>query len=442
MRFLPFCAAASCMLVLVSSDAAFAQTKNGYQELKDVLYKVCENNPELQAAREKFRETQELYPQARAGWLPSVNAEASVYHSDIENSNFNSVADGSTTKDLTLSLDQPIWRGGRTFAETDSANAQIQAGKATLLQVHQDIFLRTLGVYMDVLRDRELLDLRRQNEDVLLDELKAAWERKKLGDITVTDVQQAKARLARAKSERVEAQSNLQTSAAKFEEMAGIEPPKKLLMPYVNFHFPSTLKEMQKQAEQRNPELWSVQYEHSAAEHDVRATSRELLPQVSAFASLDKQYDPQPGIVDDSRTKTIGIRATMALYEGGATRSRIRKSKHTAKRKEYEIEETRRKIKQQVRTNWNSYRAAQKTTEIRKDEIDSAQQALKGVREESRLGQRTVIDILDADQDVIDAKIALARARHDEIIAQFALARAMGFLTPHVLGMSKPQTTN
>lgn len=411
---------------------ANADHHNGYQELSDILIKVYESNPTLMAAREELKETKELYPQARAGWLPSVTGETSIYASDIDNSNFGG-ADGATTKDLSLSVDQPIWRGGRTFAETKRAKELIHAGEAVLREAEQDIFLETVTVYMNVLRDKELQELRRQNEGILMRELRAAWERMDIGDITDTDVQQAKARLSRAKSEHIEAKKESEISHAEFEQVTGIKPPDKLMVPYMKLGIPPTLGEMFTMAENRNAALSIAKFEQSASEHNADAVFRELLPQVSAFASFNQQYDPQPGIVEDSRNQTVGLRASIALYQGGATRSRHREARHTAKRRAYEIQETRRRVKQEVISNWRSYEAAKAQTETRKEEIEAAEKALKGVREEARIGQRTVLDILDADQEVIDAKISLSKARRNETVAMFALAASLGLLDTGLL---------
>lgn len=406
---------------------AFAQNKQGYLELTHVLQRVYHSNPTLMAAREELKETRELYKQARAGWLPSVNAEASIFATDVESSNFG-VGDGATTKDVTLSLDQPIWRGGRTFAETARANDLIRAGTAYLIQREQEIFLETATLYLNVLRDWEIFDLRQKNHTILIKELQAARNRKELGEITETDVQQAKSRASRAKSEMIAAERDYEISRNEFEEIVGFAPPRRMMVPYLKFNMPETVTEMVDMAVEHNPEVLISQFEQEAAEHNADAQFRVLMPQVSAFASYNRQYDPQPGIVDKSQTETIGLRATLSLYAGGATRSRTREAKHEAKRRGYLIESVKRRITQEVKSNWRAYSAAQSLTENRKREIEAAEQALKGVHIEAEAGQRTVLNILDADQELIEAKSDLAEARRDELLARFTLAKTLGFL--------------
>lgn len=415
-------------------SAALAQNKQGYWELRDVLAQVYKHNPSLDMARQQYYSAQELYPQARAGWLPTVNAETSIYATRVESSNFGT-ADGATTKDVTLSVDQPIWRGGITTAEMARAQSLITAEEYALTQAEQLIFLRAAQAYMNVIRDRSLLELFKKNEEILFNELKSTWARMEIGDITNTDVQQAKARLAAAKSSRVQARNNLDLSAAEFEEVAGIKPPDKMMVPYLSFAFPQTLEEKFAMAEAQNPEIARAEFEHKASTHDVEAVERERMPQVSGFASMNRQYDPQPGVVDRYENDMIGVRATLALYKGGATSSRIREARYKAKRREFQIQETKQQIRQEITSHYRSYQAALAEVENRKQEIEALELALKGVREEAKLGQRSVLDVLDADQETINAKAALVRASHNEVMSQLTLAQSLGLLQARLLGL-------
>lgn len=434
-----------CLLIIASFNKAHAEAQynagnsqyiQSTSNLRSTLLYVYKTSPTLQAAQAEYETVKETYPQARAGWLPTVTAETGIYTSDIESSNFGA-GDGATTKDLTLSITQPVYRGGKTFAETDRARDVIQAGIAVLNDIEQSIFLDTVTVYMDVIRDRKILDLNEQNEIVLQKEMRAAQERLELGDVTETDVRQTQVRLAQAQLNTIEAQRNLDTSAAVFEQVVGYFPPSDLQDPEAKFAFPDTEIEMVKIAETYNPQIQQAVYQHQAAEHDITINQRDLYPQVSAYASHNKQYDPQPGIVDEYENKTIGLRASLALYQGGATRSRIRSAQGQAHKKMAQINETKRRIRQNTIRNIKTYLAAKAGTNARNAEVEAAEMALYGVREESRLGQRTVLDILDADRELLDAQISRSKAEHDEIIAQFALAKALGILTPEHLGLTK-----
>ena len=412
-----------------------AQAQDTATDFRDILRHVYEHNPHLQAARAELRAVHELYPQALSGWRPSLNLESSLYATDIENSNFGR-ADGTTTKDVTLSLDQPLFRGGRTFAETKKANSLIRAGYAVMLQAEQGVFFDTIRVIADVVRDRTLLSLRQNNERLMVEELDVVRARLEGGELTKTDEKQAETRLARSISEKTVAQANLESSIARFEETVGYLPPDNLSLPDLIFNFTGTQQEMIELAEQDNPEVQAARHISFAADHEIDAVFRELMPQILAFASYNKQYDPQPGIIDDSQAETIGIRASLPLYQGGHTRSRVREAKSTANQRAIEVEKTMRRIRQQVIRDLNSLRAARTEISSRSTEVEAAEFAQEGVRAEAQLGERTVLDILDADQELLDAKAALISVKRDEVIHHYALATNLGILLPEKMGMT------
>ncbi len=384
--------------------------------LEKILRHVYIYNPSLEASRAELRATHELYPQALAGWKPIVEAETSVYASDVESSNF-SGADGATTKEIDLSITQPLYRGGMTEAETNRSYSLIKAGFGRLLQKEQEVLLNAATAYMDVIRERTLLNLRISNEKILEQELAAVKERFTAGDVTQTDVRQAQARLARAKAEHVAASGRLEDSRAAFERVVGFAPDETLYIPGMVFPFPPAIKDMITHAEEENPALATSKSQQEAAENDIRLRWGELLPQVSAFATYNKQFDPQPGLVDESETKTIGVRAKILFYEAGSVRSRVREAKSTASQREQEVSQIRRAIREDIASNWSTLLSARAEISARQEEAEAARAAVEGVREEARMGERTVLDILDADQDVLSADAALARAHRDEVVA-------------------------
>lgn len=424
------------LLFMCASTSLWAEEvpQSNHTSIHHTLLLVHSQNPTILAAREQLGETLELKAQARSGWLPTISAEASLFATDISSSNFSN-GTGATTKDYLVSLNQPIWRGGRTFAENARAKALINAGHALLSRIEQDVFFNAVRAYTDVIQERRIFTLREENVKILEEDLKAAKERKKLGEITKTDVDQANTRLLRSKSTLVNAKTDLDIAVSVYEEIVGQIPPQNLVLPDNLFSFPETIEEMSEIAYQHNPEILIAHFEQLAAEHEIDVNIRELFPQISAFASANRQYDPQPGIIEDAETETIGIRATLALYQGGATRSRIREARKSAERRKYEAIETQKSIRQSITENWRSFLASEIERQTREEETKAAKSALHGVREESRLGQRTTLDVLDANEELIDAQVNLARAYRNEIVAKYALATSLGFLTPHNLGM-------
>lgn len=404
--------------------------------LEEVLRHVYAHNPTLQASREELKAAQEVYPQALAGWRPTLDAEAGIFATSIDSSNFSS-GTGATTKDLTLSAQQALFRGGRTVAETAKAEALIAAARAEARRVEQAVFLDAARAYMDVLRDRAILELRRGNETLLLEELEAARARFKAGDITITDVLRGEGRLARARSETMSAEGKLEASNARFENVTGLSSGQAFYYPEAMPEIPARLEDALGMVEERNLDIIAARHEREAAGHGAEATLRELFPHVFAYASYNRQYDPQPGIIDESETETVGLRATLALYEGGATRSRVRQARHTANQISIEISETANSARANLMTGWAALGAARAEIASRLDEISALKRAREGVREEVFAGTRTVLDLLDADQELLESRTALAMARRDAIVTQFELGETLGLLTPESFGVSE-----
>lgn len=402
--------------------------------LEQTFRKVYQENPSLEASRYGLKATHELYPQALAGWHPTVTAEGSITSTDIESGNFNQ-GDGATTKSMSISAEQPIFRGFRTVSESDSARSRIRAGFDRLKQTEQNVFLRTVESYMNVIRDRMIVNLQDKNRKILAQELESLQARFDAGDVTKTDVKQAESRLSIARADDERARGDLKTSDAIFEEVVGIAPPKDMVMPIINFPLPKTTAQMIALVNQNNPELGAARNEHEASKSDIDVAASDLYPQVSAFASHIKEYDPQPGIVDESSTSTIGLRARITLYEGGRTKSRIREAKNRENQRYIETLVAEKTVKSDVMRNWSQLQAYTAELTARDLAISAAKLSAEGVREEARLGERTVLDTLDAEQEMLEAEVARARTQRDLIVTSYALAASLGMLLPEHMGM-------
>ena len=401
----------------------------------DILKHVYETHPALNAARERKKETEELYNQATANWKPSINAEAGIYATDIDNSNFGA-GDGATTKNYGLSIDQPLWQGGQGFSRLREAKDLINASEALLHEVEQSVFLETIRTILALKRDRDLLKLRQRNEQSLQEEYTATQERYNSGVLTLTDVEQTKSRLKRAEASTINAERAVEISQAEFTEVTGLTENYSLDLPKIDFQFPDNIDEILLMADQNNPSLWIAKYEESAAQHNTTSEQRELLPQISAFASYNKEYDPQPGIVPDNQVETVGLRAVIPLYQAGVKRSEIRQAKYAAKRRSYESEEIIRRIRQNVVKNYRDYITSREEVEIRKSEVTATDEALKGIKEEVNLGQRALLALLDTDRDLINAQISGVSALYNYELANFALAENLGILNAVNLGIT------
>ena len=235
----------------------------------------------------------------------------------------------------------------------------------------------------------------------------------------------------RARTRTINAERNLFQSEAGLEEMINIPGPHLLQDTTALIEFPATTQAMITIAYNHNPEIAFATFEQQASEHNTAAIFRELFPQISGFASYNKQYDPQPGIVPESQTDTVGVRMSLTLFQGCATRSRIREARKAAMRQQFEIQDIKHSVRRSVVRDFKSYQAAELEMKAREKEIALARNALEGVRTEVKAGQRTFSDILDSDEDLIDAQIAHARAVHNLNVSQYNLAATLGILNTH-----------
>jgi TolC family type I secretion outer membrane protein len=399
--------------------------------LRRALVEAYTGNPQLEAARAQLRSVDETYAQAVSGFRPNVNGIAN-YQSVNDDGNLGHYR--TDQKQLTLQVQQPIYSGGATVAQMDAAKRNIMAQRALLQAREQDVLLQTATAYVDVLRDKQVLDLNRYNEKVLSDRLKEARERYKLGDITRTDVSQAEARLAAATAERVSAQGDYRVSRARFEKVTGLEP-EGLEQPGIKLSLPQTLDSAIAAAEANNPMMESAAYAREAAISNTRAAEGQLLPQVSLVATADKYYKPIYSPNDEQSGTSVMLEARVPLYMAGADYSRIRQSRQVEAQKAMDINSTRRDVRQSAVDAWEQLAAARAEKDARAAQVRAARLALKGVKVETDYGSRTTLDLLDAEREYRDAQVAYASAERNRIVASYGLLAAVGKLTVAGLGL-------
>jgi TolC family type I secretion outer membrane protein len=405
--------------------------------LSNVLAQVWKNNPQILAARAEYDATGESISQAQAGWKPTVAAGANV--TDVDISEGATGADGTTSKEGDISLSQPIYRGGRTIAQTQSAQAAVMAQRGYLMDAEQTVLLSAVTAYMNVIRDRALSGLAESNRDLIAEQLKATKARFDVGELTKTDVAQAESRLAGAEAAWTRAKGDVQASLAVFEDIVGSPASDTLAMPQESTPpLPTTMNEALSYADKHNPALIAAKYLEKSAERDVRTVFGELLPEVGVSGSVAKTYDPQPGNLDDKTARTVMLSASVPLYEAGAVRSRVRQAKHTHRQRGYEIQDAQRQTRQDTVSKWEEWQAAKAEILSRKSQVDAAKVAREGVHAEADIGSRTILDTLDADQEYTDAQAALITAKRNEAVARFALGKALGILRPEALDL--PET--
>ena len=387
-------------------------------------------NPRLQAARAELRAVDEEYAQAASGLRPSLNGSAAYTSSRTDDSVQTTSGDPKT---LSLEITQPLYRGGSTLADILTSENRIKAQRALLASAEQEILLESVISYMDVLRDQEIVRLRENNVRVLSEQLSAAKERFRLGDLTKTDVSQSEARLANALAEKVTAEGDLNKSRALFEKTVGLQADNLIVPHEPTVKNPQSLEEALAQSDTRNPDLLYARYLSNAAQSTTESIRGEFLPQLDLEGSMARTYDTTNG---DSRedSRTIGLRATIPIFSGGgSTYSRLRQSRQIETQRKRDITTAERETRERVIDAWEERVATAAEKQARLAQIAAAKTALEGVKLESDFGARTTLDLLDAEQEYLDAQVAHIISARDHTVAAYSLLSAAGLLTAEYL---------
>jgi outer membrane protein len=419
------------VLYSVLSFPAHAESET----LEQAWTQAYRNNPSLEAQRASLRAIDEQVSQALSNWRPSADATGSVgktyqYAPDLapfENPNFN-----DTTKSYGLQVTQPLFRGFRTKAQTEAAEKQVLAGRAKLESAEQQLFLDTASAYLGVLRDEAALDLERNHESVLEDKLKETRVRSKVGELTGTDVRQAESRLARAHVSRFQAESTLTQDRAAFTRLVG-DAPGQLQAPALTLESPRTLTDIFHFAETQSPDVVASQFAAEEAEAEISLNKGSLLPEVDLVGNSSRSYGESitvPGREDSSQ---VLVQVTMPLYRSGTDYSKARAAQQTASQRRDELDEAVHKAHETADNAWQALMTAQAALDADETEVDAASQALAGVREESKVGTRTTLDVLNAEQELLDARIDQVKSQHDRDFAVLQIRAATGQLTADTL---------
>jgi TolC family type I secretion outer membrane protein len=398
------------------------------QTLAEALAAAYATNPTLGAARAELRAVNEGVPQALANWRPSVSVTGSagkghIYSETRTTSNQQSL----TPLTATASVVQPLYRGGRTVAATARAEQEVQSQRATLNSVEQSVLLRAATAYMNVWRDQSVVAFNENNERVIVRQLEATRDRFAVGEVTRTDVAQAETRLALAAAERIAAEGTLRVDQAVYEEVTG-RGPGVLPPPPPLAGLPANLDEVIRLSIARNPDILAANFAEKAARHRVREVTGEFYPTVEINASLSHSEESSTRSSETRRAQILA-QVTIPLYQQGAVSSRVREAKQISNQRRIEIDAARRRAGQESISAWEGLQTARAQIRSFETGVRAAEIALEGVRQENEVGARTILDILDAEQELLDAQVNLVRSQRDEIVTGFQVLAAIGRLT-------------
>ncbi len=398
------------------------------QTLKDALSAAYLNNPTLLGQRAKVRATDEALPQALSDWRPSVEITGSAGVSAVQNSTSTDRGQHREPRTIGVTVTQPLYRGGRTIAATREAENAVQAERSRLVEMEQEVLLLAATAFLDVYRDEAVLKLNINNEQVLKRQLEATRDRFQVGEITRTDVHQAEARLAGATADRTEAEGSLEASRAAYQNVVGLPAPKRLNAPKIPSGLPKDLDMAVRVAAKNNPGVISAEFDRKALDDNVEEVQGELLPSVSLSTGLSRklQSSGEDGRIDSAE---LTLNLTVPLYQQGEVYSRLREAKHDVARQIHTIDQARRDAAEDATRAWESLLTARSRVRAFKAQNEANVVALEGVEREAQVGSRTVLDVLDAEQELLDSSVSHVTAERDELLAVFELKVAMGRLT-------------
>ncbi len=410
-------------LVLASALGAFAAGTAEAQTLQEALANAYSTNPELGAARAQLRATDEQVSQALSGYRPQVSGTASYNAVDMDSSVGKATLDSSS---IGLSVTQPLYRGGGLDANLRASENTVRANRANLIVTEQQVLYDAVQAYAGVWRDRSVLELAINNEKRLQRQLQATRDRFNVGEVARTDVAQAEARLSAATASRVEAEGLLANSIATFRRIIAQEP-QNVDQPVRPAALPANEAEAQELAA-ANPNIATAQYTLAAAKDDVDVAFSRLLPQVDLRASASYANEPSTNLAWQ-RDGQIGIQVTVPLYQGGTEYSQVRQNKQLARQRDEQLVSTQRSVAENVTTAWKTLQTSTSNIQSRQAQVRANRIALEGVEQEAQVGSRTVLDVLDAEQELFGSQVELVRAQANEAIAAYALLASVGQLT-------------
>jgi outer membrane protein len=440
---------ASLVIASIASAALpFAEARA--QTLEAALTFAYQNNPTLNAQRALVRATDENVPQALAGYRPRASLTANAGYQSLATTTREI---GSTTppgaatifnqsganvpRGVGATITQNVFNGFQTANRTRQAESQVQAARETLRTTEQIVLLNTATAYMNVLRELAILSLQRSNMEVLEEQLRQTRTRLESGNVTATDVSQAESRLAVGRIQFFTAEANLETARAVFRQVVGLEAGRLVPATSVDRFSPNTLPAAIAVGTAHHPTVVTAQHNVDVAVQQVKVAEGALYPTVTLQGNVQKNYDTTLNALE-TFSASVATQLSVPLYQGGAEYSAIRQAKETQGQRRLDLDAARDQARVGVIQAWATLEASKRSISSATAQVTSAEAALNGVREEARLGQRTTLDVLNAQQELVNARIALVTAQRDRVVNSYALLAAIGRLSPEVLGLSVP----
>jgi outer membrane protein len=419
-------------------------------------------NPVLSAERARLRATDEQVALAKSGLRPTITATGDYAFQNVDNdvSVPGAAAAGgavigaggaafptgtSHPRGWDVTLSQPLFEGFQNLNAIRGAKSTVQAGREDLRAVEQTTLLDAATAYMNVVRDLAVVRLRENNVKVLAEQLSQTRDRFNVGEVTRTDVAQAEARLSGATADLNVAQSNLKASRATYEQIIGHPPSNLVTPPGIPNLLPASLDDAMTQGDGENPVILSAVYQEEASLHAVNQLIGQLLPHAELNASYTQRFGflnspdipGDPNLLEEDAVTVMG-RVAVPLYQGGAVAAQIRQAKETNSQLKKQVEDARLSVHADVISNWGVLQSTIAEIKSARDAVEANRIALQGVQEEEKVGQRTTLDVLNAQLELLTSEIGLVTAQRDRLVAEYSLCAAVGRLDAQSLGLSVP----
>ena len=412
--------------------------------IEAALVRAYQTNPQLNAQRAQVRVTDENVPQALSGYRPKVaiTASAGVQYTD----NLTTAGGTSTVlvrshtsgtnapRSAGLTVSQTLFNGQQTANRTRAAESQVSGAREALRALEQTVLFNAATIYMDFLRDSANVEVQRSNVRVLEQTLKQTKDRFNVGEVTRTDVAQSEAQLAAGKTQLLTAESTLTTTRANFRRIIGSDPVALAPGSPVDRFLPRTLASAIELALIENPNVTSAMFGVDISYLQVKVSEGALFPTVTFQASATQNYE-QTIISQRSFVGAAVAQMSVPIYQGGAEYSLIRQSKETLAQQRLALEQTRDQARANVVQAWGQLEAGKAQVQSAQAQVTASEIALNGVREEAKAGQRTTLDVLNAQQALVNARVALITAQHDRVVASYSVLNAVGRLSPIVMNL-------
>jgi len=429
-------------LVAAIALAAIACQPAAADTLEGALVQSYQNNPQLNAQRASARATDEGLAIALGGYRPRVAATGSIAQQHLEigtraaNGGIAITSGDQTVRNYGITATQTLYNGFQTGNRTRQAESQVFSARETLRNTEQTVLLAAVTAYMNLLRDAAILELQRSNVNVLEATLRQTQDRFNVGEVTRTDVAQAQSRLAAGRSQMLTAESNYTTSRAIYRQVIGVEAGKLTAASPVDRLSPGTLGGALARGTTEHPTITTATYNVDAAVFQVKIAEGALYPVLNLQGNIAKTLGSATNFNTASTvTAAATAQLTVPIYNGGGEYATIRQAKETLGQRRLDLDTAREQVQSTVTQAWGQLQAAKAQITATTAQVAAAEIALNGVREEARVGQRTTLDVLNAQQDLVNARVALVTAQRDRVVASYTVLSAVGSLSPQILAL-------